>query len=347
MTRFAASWRPDGPSRKERNVTVKTRVAVLWGGFSTEREVSSWSCEMVRRNLDPETYEVAVYDLNEFLPGGQRQWLELKQSADVVFIAIHGVGGEDGTVQGLLELHGIPYTGSGVLASALAMNKARTKEIYRQAGIPTPDSFAFDLRVDTEVSPAEVREHVGQVFGWPVVLKADNQGSSFGVHIVHAPEEFEPAWHEAAKLSPELLIERFVPGLEVTCGVLGGSKLEALPVVEIVPKSEWFDFEAKYQPGATDEIVPARLSPELTARLQELAVRAHRALGCWGMSRTDMRITEAGAIYVLETNTIPGLTENSLLPKAARAAGLMLPEMLDRIIRMAFERSSFRVAARV
>lgn len=328
-------------------MTEKTRVAVLWGGFSTEREVSSWSCEMVRRNLDPEAYEVAVYDLNEFLPGGTRQWLDLKQSTDVVFIAIHGAGGEDGTLQGLLELYGIPYTGSGVLASALAMNKARTKEVYRQAGIPTADSFTYDLRVEPGVSAEEARDQVGQAFGWPVVLKADNQGSSFGVYIVRSPEEFVPAWHEAGKLSPELLVERFVPGLEVTCGVLGGSKVEALPVVEIVPKTEWFDFEAKYKAGASDEIVPARISPELTARIQDLAVRAHRALGCWGMSRTDMRITESGEIYVLETNTIPGLTENSLLPKAARAAGIMLPEMLDRILKMALERSSFRVTTRV
>ncbi len=328
-------------------MTEKTRVAVLWGGFSTEREVSSWSCEMVRRNLDPEAYEVAVYDLNEFLPGGTRQWLDLKQSTDVVFIAIHGAGGEDGTLQGLLELYGIPYTGSGVLASALAMNKARTKEVYRQAGIPTADSFTYDLRVEPGVSPEAARDQVGQAFGWPVVLKADNQGSSFGVYIVRSPEEFVPAWQEAGKLSPELLVERFVPGLEVTCGVLGGSRVEALPVVEIVPKTEWFDFEAKYKAGASDEIVPARISPELTARIQDLAVRAHRALGCWGMSRTDMRITEAGEIFVLETNTIPGLTENSLLPKAARAAGIMLPEMLDRILKMALERNSFRLATRV
>ncbi|HEY9857062.1 MAG TPA: D-alanine--D-alanine ligase [Stenomitos sp.] len=328
-------------------MTKKTRVAVLWGGFSTEREVSSWSCEMVRRNLDPEAYELSVYDLNEFLPGGNRHWLDLKASTDVVFIAIHGAGGEDGTVQGLLELHGIPYTGSGVLASALAMNKARTKEIYRQAGIATADSFTYDLRIEPGVSVSEAKEQVGVAFGWPVVLKADNQGSSFGVYIVRSPEEFESAWHEAAKLSPELLIERFIPGLEVTCGVLGGAKVEALPVIEIVPKSEWFDFEAKYKAGGSDEIVPARISAELTARIQDLAVRAHRALGCWGMSRTDMRITEAGEIYVLETNTIPGLTENSLLPKAARAAGIMLPEMLDRIIQMAFERSSFRVATKV
>lgn len=347
MTRFAASWRPVEPSRLERNVQKKTRVAVLWGGFSTEREVSSWSCEMVRRNLDPEAYDVLIHDLNEFLPGGTRHWQELKENADVVFIAIHGAGGEDGTVQGLLELHGIPYTGSGVLASALAMNKARTKEIYRQAGIPTPDSFAYDLRIEPCVTSAQAKEQVGQAFGWPVVLKADNQGSSFGVYIVRSPEEFEPAWQEAARLSTELLVERFVPGLETTCGILGGSRVEALPVVEIVPKTEWFDFEAKYQPGGSDEIVPARISAELTRRLQDLAIKAHRALGCWGMSRTDMRVTDAGEIFVLETNTIPGLTENSLLPKAARAAGIMLPEMLDRIIAMAFERSAFQVPSKV
>lgn len=323
---------------------TKTRVTVLWGGFSTEREVSGWSCEMVRRNLDPEAYDVLVYDLNEFLPDGTREWGELKTHADVVFIAIHGAGGEDGTLQGLLELIGMPYTGSGVLASALAMNKNRTKEIYRRSGIPTADSFACDLRVQPHATMAEAREVVSR-FGWPVVLKADNQGSSFGVYIVRSPEDFEGAWNEAAKMSSELLIERFVEGVEVTCGVIGGAKVEALPVVEIVPRSEWFDFEAKYKAGASEEIVPARISPELTAMVQELAVRAHHALGCWGMSRTDMRITSAGEVIVLETNTIPGLTENSLLPKAARAAGIMMPELFDRFIAMAFERHSFRVPA--
>lgn len=322
-------------------MSKKARVTVLWGGFSTEREVSSWSCEMVRRNLAPEAYEVSVHDLNAFLPGGDRTWQQLKDEADVVFIAIHGAGGEDGTLQGLLELYGIPYTGSGVLASALAMNKARTKQVYRQAGIPTADAVAYDLRMAPSLDPAAERDRLGEAFGYPMVLKADNQGSSFGVHIVHSPEEFVSAWEASAQLSPELLIERFVPGQEVTCGVIGGSKIEALPVVEIVPKSEFFDFEAKYAAGASDEIVPARISQDLTERVQDLALRAHQALGCWGMSRTDMRITASGEIYVLETNTIPGLTENSLLPKAARAAGIMLPELFDRFIAMAFERQSF------
>ncbi|MNX91741.1 D-alanine--D-alanine ligase [compost metagenome] len=224
------------------------------------------------------------------------------------------------------------------------MNKARTKEIYRQAGIPTADAAAYDLRQLPAPSPEAERDRLAAAYGYPMVLKADNQGSSFGVHIVHHADEFIPAWEAAAKLSPELLVERFVPGLEVTCGVIGGSAIEALPVVEIVPKTEWFDFEAKYSAGATDEIVPARISAELTAKVQDLALKAHRALGCWGMSRTDMRITADGAIYVLETNTIPGLTENSLLPKAARAAGIMLPELFDRFIAMAFERHAFQAS---
>lgn len=326
-------------------MSTKTRVAVLWGGFSTEREVSGWSCDMVQRNLDPTAYEVAVYDLNEFLPGGDRSWLDLKRACDVVFIAIHGAGGEDGTIQGLLELHGIPYTGSGVMASALAMNKARTKSVYRDRGIPTADWHYFDLRLKPVPTAEQALVEVDRRFGWPVVLKADNQGSSFGVHIVRRREDFAAAWADAASLSRELLVERFIPGLEVTCGVIGGSELEALPVVEIVPKSEWFDFEAKYVAGASEEIVPARISPELTLRAQELGLAAHRELGCWGMSRTDMRITEEGEVVVLETNTIPGLTENSLLPKAARAAGIMLPELLDRFIFMAFERESLRLPA--
>lgn len=321
----------------------KTRVAILWGGTSTEREVSSWSCEMVRRNLDPEAYQATVYDLSEFLPGGDREWRSLKASCDVVFVAMHGSPGEDGTVQGLLELLGLPYTGSGVGSSALAMNKIRTKSIYRQAGILTPDAFDYDMRY-APVPALETALEAAATLGWPVVLKADNQGSSFGVYMVRDAEAFRAAWGEAARLSGEILVERFVPGVEVTCGVLGGSVLEALPVVEIVPRSAWFDFDAKYTAGASDEIVPARLSDALTARVQELGLKAHRALGCWGMSRTDMRITPEGEIFVLETNTIPGLTENSLLPKAARAAGIMLPELLDRMIAIARERDSFRLS---
>ncbi len=175
--------------------------------------------------------------------------------------------------------------------------------------------------------------------GYPLVVKAEDQGSSVGVEIVKNEEEFLKAWEAAAALSGEILVEKFVSGTEVSCGVIGGEILEALPVIEIIPHKSFFDYEAKYTPGASEEIVPARLSSELTKRVQELALSAHRALGCYGLSRTDMVIGER--IEVLETNTIPGLTENSLLPQEARAAGIMLPELFDRLIRLALKRPSF------
>jgi D-alanine-D-alanine ligase len=325
-------------------MSKKVRVAILAGGFSSERDVSLRSGEMVRRNLDPERFAAEVVDLKDLLPPASIDWSELKSRFDVAFIALHGEGGEDGTLQGALDLLDMPYTGSGVYASALAMNKWRTKQVYQANGIPTADALAFDLRYSPLPEAREVAHEAESRFGYPYVLKADNQGSSFGVYIVRRAEEFEAAWKGAASFSPEILIERFVPGTEVTCGVIGGRDLLALPIVEIVPAGEWFDFEAKYTPGAAEEIVPARLSPELTRQVQELAVKAHKALGCWGMSRTDMRITPDGAIFVLETNTIPGLTEGSLLPKEARAAGIMLPELFDRLISFALTRHSERRA---
>ena len=314
---------------------AKIRVVVLAGGLSSEREVSLRSGAMVLRNLDPERYQGKLIDLLDLLPGGKRELSSLTRDFDVAFLALHGRGGEDGTIQGALELLGLPYIGSGVMASALAMNKSRTKQVYLQSGIPTPPSLTFygessDVRT---VLPKAAE------LGYPLVVKAEDQGSSVGVEIVKNEEEFLKAWEAAAALSGEILVEKFVSGTEVSCGVIGGEILEALPVIEIIPHKSFFDYEAKYTPGASEEIVPARLSSELTKRVQELALSAHRALGCYGLSRTDMVIGER--IEVLETNTIPGLTENSLLPQEARAAGIMLPELFDRLIRLALKRPSF------
>jgi len=329
-------------STTPRVIPPKLRVAIFAGGFSAERDVSLRSGEMVRRNLDPERYVAEVIDLKDLLPPAVLDWADIKARHDVVFIALHGEGGEDGTLQGALELLDMPYTGSGVYASSLAMNKWRTKQVYQANGIPTADALAFDLRYAPMPDPKDAAQQAEARFGFPHVLKADNQGSSFGVYIVRNSAEFEAAWKGASGFSPEILIERFVPGTEVSCGVIGGQNLQALPVIEIVPAGEWFDYEAKYTPGAAEEIVPARISPELTRHVQDLALKAHRALGCWGMSRTDMRITPEGEILVLETNTIPGLTEGSLLPKEARAAGIMLPELFDRLISFALARHADR-----
>lgn len=320
---------------------AKIRVAVLCGGTSPEREVSLRSGEMVRRNLDPERYEADLLDLRTMLPAGTRPLDDLR-NYDVVFLALHGEHGEDGTIQGACELFDVPYTGSGVLASALAMDKTRTKRIYRQAGIPTADEVAVDLLQQRDIGPEAIRLMAEGTLGYPFVLKADYQGSTFGVFVVRTAAEFAEAFSRARELSHQILMERFVAGTEVSCGVLGGATPAALPVVEIIPASGFFDYEAKYTPGGSEEIVPARIDAELTARVQALAVAAHLALGCWGLSRTDMIVTRAREIAVLETNTIPGLTEGSLLPKEARAAGIMMPELLDRLIGFALDRHALR-----
>jgi len=315
-----------------------SRVAIVWGGESSEREVSGWSAGMVREHLDPGRFPAELVDLSEVGPGRRWDLTTLAQRFDVAFLVCHGGAGEDGTFQGLLELIGMPYTGSGVLASALAMNKIRTKQVLRQVGLPTPDWEAIDLRLTDGAGIEAWKSRLGATLGFPLVLKADHQGSSVGIAIVSDDAALQAAWPEIAALGPEILAERFIPGVEVTGGVVGGGHVEALPVVEIIPASGWFDFEAKYRSEGTQEIVPARLDPALTVRVQELAVAAHRALGCWGMSRTDMRIDAAGEVWILETNTLPGMTAQSLLPRAARAAGWTLGDLCDRLIETALER---------
>ena len=316
------------------------RVAIVWGGDSSEREVSSWSARMVQEHLDGDRFPARLVDLSEVGPGRRYDLTVLRSEFDVAFLVCHGGSGEDGTLQGLLELIGLPYTGSGVLASALAMNKTRTKQVLAQCGLPTPDWLALDLRhADTDAIESW-KARVSDGLGFPFVLKADHQGSSMGIAIVDDQAAFNDVWPSIAALGPEVLAERFVPGTEVTGGVVGGSSLEALPIVEIVPASGWFDFEAKYRSEGTQELVPARIEDALTREVQDLALSAHRALGCWGMSRTDIRIDSEGRPWILETNTLPGLTAQSLLPKAARAAGWTLGDLCERLIETAFERAA-------
>jgi len=307
----------------------KLTVALLAGGKSAEREVSLKSGEQVFQTLDQERYEILRYDPRDDLP-------RLAQDAariDVALIILHGRLGEDGTIQGFLELLGIPYQGSGVLSSAIAMNKVLSKHLYQQAGLPVAPSLVLDR---TGAGPSST---VLDELGLPVVVKPEHEGSSIGLTIVRRPDQLPGALEDAWRFDRRCLVEKFIPGMEITGGVLGNESLEALPLIEIVPGSgyEFFDYAAKYTPGASEEICPARLSPELTARAQDYARRAHRALFCRGYSRTDMIVSDR-EVFVLETNTIPGMTRTSLLPQAAAAAGLRFPRLLDRIITVALER---------
>lgn len=289
---------------------------------------------------------------HEGLPAAMREQVEraesLAQSAakalagrgergiDVAFLALHGKYGEDGTIQGFLELTGTPYTGSGVLGSALAMDKVMAKRMLEADGIPVPRGVHISRQDPTRDRASKMNEALGLC---PAVVKPSKQGSSVGMSLVDRPEAMDVAVRLALEHDDEALIEERVFGTEITVGVLGKvgeAGLEALPVVEIVPKREFFDYKAKYDPDQCDEICPARIPDEATRTAQALAIRAHRVLSCRGYSRTDLILGPKGPV-VLEVNTLPGMTMNSLLPKAALAAGIPFGELLHRIVSLALE----------
>ncbi len=308
---------------------AKMRLALIAGGKSSEREVSLKSGAQVYEALDKNKYDIRRYDPLTDLERLVREARDL----DVALIIMHGRGGEDGAMQGLLDLLEIPYQGSGVLGSAVAMNKELSKALYQLCGLKVPGALAFNRQ--KAPSPKEIEARLGL----PVVIKPANEGSSIGVTLARDLTELERGLAAAFELDPRVLVEEFIKGTEVTGGVLGNSDPKALPLVEIIPSSSYvfFDYEAKYQPGASTEICPARLDPETTHRAQQCALAAHAALGCRGYSRTDMMVQD-GKIYVLETNTIPGMTATSLFPQAAKAAGLEFPDLLDTLIRLALEK---------
>jgi len=324
----------------------KIRVIVLMGGRSPEHEISLISGREVVNNLDKKKYEALPVVISK---DGKNWRLTDKKSLDlmsdpialhgtskeivlvnnrsisginsfsdggktVVFIAMAGPYGEDGTMQGLLELSGIPYTGSGVLTSALGMDKIKFRDVMRANGISIPN--------------------IGKTF--PMFVKPSAQGSSVGASIVKNESELKKALNLAKKFGREVLIEEYIKGTEVTCAVLGNEKPYPLPVIEIVPlKGEFFDYESKYSESGAEEIVPARISKSLTKKVQDLAIKVYKVLGCRGFARVDFILKNGITPIVLEINTIPGLTPMSLLPKAAKAAGISYPDLLDRIIKYA------------
>ena len=313
-------------------VPAECRVALLAGGTSGEREISVASGEGAKAALEEAGFPVEWID-----PASKE---DLKKLIDeewgVAFLCLHGKKGEDGTIQGMLELLGIPYTCSGVLASSLAMDKALAKAACAEE-IPTPmpvvvekASASADLRADMASAAALV--------GYPCVVKPATEGSALGVEIVEGLDELCAAVERAFALDSKVIIEKFVAGVEVTVAVLGNEDPQALPVIEIVPMGEFYDFDSKYAPGGSKHICPARLDEKTTGEVQRLACRAHQLLGCSGVSRSDFIIDAEGQPWYLETNTIPGMTATSLLPDAARAAGMSFPEMCTKLIEFALER---------
>jgi D-alanine-D-alanine ligase len=309
--------------------TKKLTVALLSGGKSAERAVSLRSGDQVFQALDKSRYAILRYDPATDLP----LLVNNAKGIDVALIILHGRLGEDGTIQGMLDSLGIPYQGSGVLGSAVAMNKIVSKQLYVQAGLPTPAFIAA-----SRSNPPKASTVIDEL-GLPVVVKPEHEGSSIGLTIVREQKDLESALEKAWSFDRRCVIEKYIKGVEITAGVLGNSDLLALPLVEICPaeRYEYFDYEAKYSPGATDEICPARISRELTERSQQYARRAHDALHCRGYSRTDM-ILSGEEIYLLETNTIPGMTATSLFPQAAAKAGIEFPQLLDKLIELAMEK---------
>ena len=305
----------------------ETRVAVLYGGKSAERAVSLNTGAQVVAALRGLGFDVAPIDT------GDDTFITRLMEADagVAFICLHGRFGEDGTVQGLCELLELPYVGSGVLASALALEKVKSKQFFSLAGLPTPQfevvhrGRAYD--VDALVS----------VLGEKSVVKPANEGSSVGMTIVHRPDELAEAIEKAFAYDRDVLIERFVEGTEVTIAVIGNEDVVALPTLEIVPEHEFYDYDSKYVPGMSSHIIPARVSEDARAECQRLAISAHKALGCRGMSRADTIVEADGSVWLLEINTIPGMTSTSLVPDAARAAGIEFPQLCQMLVEFALE----------
>lgn len=307
---------------------IKLNVALLSGGISSEREVSFKSGNQVHEALDKAKYDVTRYDPATDLG----KLVADAPGIDVAFIALHGPYGEDGTVQGVLDLLQIPYQGSGVLGSALAMDKWASKRLYKESGLPVPP-----FEVLTRAKPFDAKA-LAKKPGYPLVVKPQYGGSSIGTTVVSAPDELPEAVDKAFEHGPHVIAEAYLEGPEITGGVLGNDDLQRLPLVEIIPESSYtfFDYNAKYTQGATSEICPARVSKTISDRAQSFAVAAHRALCCRGYSRTDMIIHDE-TIYVLETNTIPGMTPVSLFPLAAKTAGISFSQLLDRLIELALE----------
>jgi D-alanine-D-alanine ligase len=294
------------------------KVGVLLGGLSGERDVSLRSGEAILAALRAKGHDACAVFVDRDVD------LVLRQTQiDVAFLALHGRYGEDGCIQGLLELLGIPYTGSGVLASAMAMNKAKTKEVLRLHNLPTSPSYLCEAD-----SGEDLIESHGS-FGFPVVVKPVGEGSSLGVRLARDELELEAAVEHAHRFDDDVLVERYVEGREISVAILDGKPLGA---IEIVPRRAFYDFQSKYTAGRSDYHFPARLSPERYRSVLRLGAMAHDALGCEGATRVDLIVSERGNEVVLEVNTLPGMTPTSLLPKIAHGAGLSFENLVEEIL---------------
>jgi D-alanine-D-alanine ligase len=341
------------------------RVIVLLGGDSPERDVSKVSGRAIAEALLRRGHEVVAVDTagphagqaldlqgrpaavgveppstalvpaNEAIHAVERIGGLAFGDIDVVFVALHGGKGEDGTIQALLDVIGLPYTGSGVMASSIAMDKEVSKRIFRDLGVPTPRGFA----APADAPRAELVARIGRECGWPAIVKPNSAGSSVGFSVLRSAADVDAAVAAAAVYDTRLVFEEFIPGRELTVAIFAD---RALPVVEIVPQAGVYDYRSKYTAGSSRYVVPAEIPPAVATAMQDIALRCFQGLKCRDFARVDFRLSPANEPYCLEVNTIPGMTATSLVPKAARAAGIEFDELVERLVRMAAARGRVR-----
>ncbi|MCE1189351.1 MAG: D-alanine--D-alanine ligase [Ignavibacteria bacterium] len=324
-------------------------VLLLVGGASPERQVSKMSGKSIYQALLENGHKVTLHDPaygarqpraiedyfspEDILPVSHSQYIEsfqiLPKDVDVVFIGLHGKWGEDGTIQSILELLNLRYTGSGVLASSLAMDKVISKIVLKDHGVTVPADINFS---SGELDANTMKDKVLSMVGLPCVVKPNDQGSTVGLTICHSEEELIPAFDEGFKYSGKILIEEFIPGKEITAGILGE---QALPVLEIRPLHGIYDYECKYTHGMSEYLVPADIPEDVAGEVQRQTKIAFDSLGCKGYGRADFRVTPDGKVYCLEMNTLPGMTSTSLIPKMAKHIGLPFPELIQKIVEYA------------
>lgn len=301
-------------------------IIVLMGGPSAEAEVSRRSGAAILQALLEKGYKAKGLELDPPKLVGQLKEL----NCDIVFNAVHGKFGEDGSLQGMLDMIGMPYTGSGLLASAVTMDKVASKQVFEAKGISTPRSKSYHI----DDQARDLSKEIAEEFSLPLVVKAASQGSSIGVVIVEQADEIKDAIKTAFSYSEEVLVEEFIKGLELTIAVWNTEPKEAFPIIEIVPHSGRYDYESKYTQGAADHIIPARIDAALTEEIQKLAIKTFTGVGCSGIARVDMMLSEDNRPYVLEVNSSPGMTELSLVPDAARAKGMSFADLCEKILQM-------------
>jgi D-alanine-D-alanine ligase len=303
-------------------LVTNKKIGVLMGGQSSEREVSLNTGRAILNALLEKGYNAAAVDVGRDVSEQMRI-----AGIEAAFNGLHGKYGEDGAIQGLLEVAGIPYTGSGILASAVGMNKIVSKTVFKAHGLLVGPYLAV------EAGKRELLNEAPSILAYPLVVKPCSEGSSVGVSLVHRHEELRPAADLAFTYDREILLEKRIFGKEVQVGILGD---RALGAIEIVPKeSPFYDYDAKYKEGGSEHFFPARLPPDVYERVLEAGLAAHRALGCRGYSRVDFIVDEAGAPWILEVNTLPGMTDTSLLPEIAKGAGISFPDLVEEILRLA------------